>query len=330
MSGTQTPSRPVEMGRRQPAERPQRWQDAVDGEIDRNGWRDGTRVDQWGEDVTVYTFDSELKDDLVFRPEGPPTFSLSIFLEGRGTFSVDGAQPLDIMPGSCVLFASKRYSSGENTLLGGSRFRAVDIRFEPALLEKLGGVSLARMGGAVLSEHSLPDQEIFLIGMQAPSRLLLIASSLMQDSADESMAGRLLVYSKAIEALGIALETAGAQPTEGPRLKPLNRSESEKVRAAITLIEQQFSADWTIQRLSREVGLNERRLKEGFRLMIGQSIHAYLRLIRIETAAELLSSGANVTEAALAVGFESLSHFSKVFRSQKGVLPSRYGSGIRA
>ncbi|QQM32879.1 AraC family transcriptional regulator (plasmid) [Martelella lutilitoris] len=67
-------------------------------------------------------------------------------------------------------------------------------------------------------------------------------------------------------------------------------------------------------------------LKEGFRLTIGKSIHAYLRTTRIEAAADLISAGASVTEAALAVGFENLSHFSKAFRAEKGVLPSRYGA----
>ena len=38
----------------------------------------------------------------------------------------------------------------------------------------------------------------------------------------------------------------------------------------------------------------------------------------------MLAAGSSVTEAAYAVGFDNLSHFSKVFREAKGVLPSRY------
>jgi AraC-like DNA-binding protein len=32
----------------------------------------------------------------------------------------------------------------------------------------------------------------------------------------------------------------------------------------------------------------------------------------------------SVTEAAYTVGFDNLSHFSKAFRQEKGMLPSRY------
>jgi AraC-like DNA-binding protein len=38
----------------------------------------------------------------------------------------------------------------------------------------------------------------------------------------------------------------------------------------------------------------------------------------------MLTRGANVTEAAFAVGYSSLSHFSKAFEVEKGLLPSEF------
>ena len=52
------------------------------------------------------------------------------------------------------------------------------------------------------------------------------------------------------------------------------------------------------------------------------TISRYLRNLRLERAAELLRSGrSNVTEAAMAVGYSSLSHFSKAFAEMFGVCP---------
>ena len=55
------------------------------------------------------------------------------------------------------------------------------------------------------------------------------------------------------------------------------------------------------------------------------TISRYLRNLRLERAAELLRSGrSNVTEAAMAVGYSSLSHFSKAFAEMFGVCPCAF------
>jgi AraC-like DNA-binding protein len=52
---------------------------------------------------------------------------------------------------------------------------------------------------------------------------------------------------------------------------------------------------------------------------------------RIHRAAALLNeSGYNVTEAALAVGFDSFAHFSKIFRTFMGVTPKDFHYGMKA
>ena len=57
----------------------------------------------------------------------------------------------------------------------------------------------------------------------------------------------------------------------------------------------------------------------------GTTISLYLRRLRIERAAELMASGRmNASEAALEVGYRSLSHFSQAFRAEKGLPPSEW------
>lgn len=301
------------------------WKRCVDAEIDQLGWREATRIEQPGDDVTIYTIDVTPPEDLIFRPEGPATFSLSVFLEGAGTLSVDGAKPLSVQPGTAVFFACDRVTRGENHVYAGRRLSIVDIRVEKPLLETLGGISLARLGGAVMTEHSLPEQDVFLIGFKAPAELLTVAADVLQCRFGAGLARRAYLYGKAIQAVSIGLDAVTRQ-SDGAPLKPLTGEELKRLHAAMALIEQHYSADWTIARLAREVGFNERRLKEGFRLAIGTSVHAHLRATRLDVAATLLSAGSSVTEAAYAVGFDNLSHFSKAFREAKGVLPSRYRS----
>lgn len=77
--------------------------------------------------------------------------------------------------------------------------------------------------------------------------------------------------------------------------------------------------------LARLCGCNPQYLSRTFSETAGTTISLYLRRLRIEKAAEMLAAGhANASEAALEVGYRSLSHFSQAFRAEKGISPSEW------
>ena len=77
--------------------------------------------------------------------------------------------------------------------------------------------------------------------------------------------------------------------------------------------------------VARMAGLSRNRLNILFKEAIGISWLKFLQGYRIHRAAALLTQpGCNVTEAALAVGFESLSHFHTTFQAYMGVTPQNY------
>jgi AraC-like DNA-binding protein len=83
--------------------------------------------------------------------------------------------------------------------------------------------------------------------------------------------------------------------------------------------------------VARAAGLSESRLKQLFQQALGMSWVKLLQGYRIHRAAALLNeSGYNVTEAALAVGFDSFAHFSKIFRAFMGVTPKDFHYGRKA
>lgn len=73
-------------------------------------------------------------------------------------------------------------------------------------------------------------------------------------------------------------------------------------------------------------GVSESKLKLLFREALSMTWVKYLQGYRIHRAAALLNEGGhNLTEAAMTVGFDSLSHFNVTFRSFMGVSPKDYG-----
>ncbi len=104
--------------------------------------------------------------------------------------------------------------------------------------------------------------------------------------------------------------------------KRLNR---ERVEHARFLLERDMEDPPSLELLAAEVGCSAFHLSRIFSQECGLSIPKYLRQRRIEKAAEILRSRSiSVTDAAMAVGYSSLSAFIKAFVEHFGVLPSQY------
>lgn len=297
------------------------WQEAVAEGLTRLGWSDSARIEAIATDIAVVTVDGFLEADLAVDLAGSTTFSLSVVLEGSGRFSAQGLPPVNAEPGTAVLFACRGPVSGQDLFRGGRRFRVVDLRFEESFLIRTGDARLLGLADRCADATGGAGGGVFLTGFPAPAILLRIANDIATTPPSGAPGRRLTLQGKAIEALGAAVDALDGVARERRAPRPQER---ERLLRARTILDRDFRSNWTIKRLAREVGVNEKQLKYGFRDLVGQPVHAYLTALRLDAAAQMLRHGASVSEAALAVGFGNLSHFSKVFRQAKGVLPSLY------
>jgi AraC-like DNA-binding protein len=100
------------------------------------------------------------------------------------------------------------------------------------------------------------------------------------------------------------------------------RQALERVEQVKALLAADLEHPPTLTQLGRAVGCSPFYLSRIFSETTGTTISRHLRTVRLERAAALLRSGeCNVTEAALTVGYSSLSHFSKAFAEQYGECP---------
>lgn len=103
------------------------------------------------------------------------------------------------------------------------------------------------------------------------------------------------------------------------------RLAAERVERVITLLREKLAEPPTLEEIGRAVGCSPFHLSRTFSAATGLTIPQYTRQLRLERAAELLRSGKfNVTEAALEVGYSSLSHFSQAFHEMFGCCPGLY------
>ncbi|WP_149194437.1 helix-turn-helix domain-containing protein [Luteimonas suaedae] len=80
--------------------------------------------------------------------------------------------------------------------------------------------------------------------------------------------------------------------------------------------------------LAMVAGISMGHLHRAFRASLGETPHAFIQKRRVERARRLLAEGSlSIFEVAASVGFESPSHFSRVFRTIMKVSPSRFRYG---
>jgi AraC-like DNA-binding protein len=104
-----------------------------------------------------------------------------------------------------------------------------------------------------------------------------------------------------------------------------------RVELVEELIKRNLANPPTLQQIAKDVGCSPFYLSRMFSKEKGQTIPQFVRQLRLERAAALLRSGKhNVTEAALEVGYNSLSHFSHAFHQQFGCCPGLYPVSVKA
>ena len=80
-----------------------------------------------------------------------------------------------------------------------------------------------------------------------------------------------------------------------------------------------------VSELADEIGLNIKKLKEGFKQIYGDSVFSFLFDYKMEVARKLLESGDNnVNEVGHKVGYSTSSHFIAAFKKKYGTTPKKY------
>ena len=103
------------------------------------------------------------------------------------------------------------------------------------------------------------------------------------------------------------------------------RLSGERVEKVIALLRERLANPPSLEEIGQAAGCSPFYLSRTFSSATGMTIPQSVRQLRMERAAELLRSGRfNVTEAALEVGYSSLSHFSQAFHDTFGCCPGLY------
>jgi len=114
-----------------------------------------------------------------------------------------------------------------------------------------------------------------------------------------------------------------AQYARVPAAKPSTREELfRRLQTAREYLHGNVDRPISLEEVSREACVSRYHLHRAFKRVFRLTPHAYLTGLRLERARVLLQNGQPVTDAAMDLGFTSLSAFSRLFRARYGLPPS--------
>ena len=136
--------------------------------------------------------------------------------------------------------------------------------------------------------------------------------------------GRLFVESKGLELMGLFMLGLARQKGQGGYAATdyIAPNDREKLHAARDILVGNLAKPPCIADLSRQVGLNECKLKSLFKNHFQNTIYGYVQAERMRRAKTLLEQGMTVSQTASTLGYVNFSHFAAAFRKHHGATPS--------
>lgn len=102
------------------------------------------------------------------------------------------------------------------------------------------------------------------------------------------------------------------------------------LRMAKEIVHERFSDSLTLSGVARLLGVHPAHLAKMFRSHYHCTLGDYIRALRLDRAAELLSESQQTLSAtALEAGFYDQSHFARLFKRRFGVTPGVFRAGLR-
>ena len=201
-----------------------------------------------------------------------------------------------------------------------------DLVLSDVIMPGMNGYDLCRRLKSTLSTSHIPvilltamdDREHIILGLESGSDDYVV-----KPFDPQVLSARISNLLHERERLRSLLLRAGREEKRREYSNQLDRDFMEKVLA---VMEKSFADPlFQVDDLCRDVAMSRTAFYNKLKAVTGKAPNDFIRIFRLERAAELLSSGElTVSEAADRVGFSDPKYFSSCFRRHFGVSPSKY------
>lgn len=218
-------------------------------------------------------------------------------------------------------------TAGICNVRAGQRILQVDIHLEsPSQLSSfiIGEFEpLPSQLRQLIKDKNCDRQPYDQIGTTTP--VMQLALEQILNCPYQGLTKQIYLESKCLELIALRLEQLVEGEKEPAKSNVLQADDIDRILHAKEILIRHLDHPPSLLVLARQVGLNDYKLKLGFRQVFGTTAFGYLHNYRMERARHLLAEQkVKVEDVARAVGYASRSAFYVAFRKKFSVNPSDY------
>ena len=270
--------------------------------------------------------DLEKRQNHIYRirqhPQAMP-LTASFYLNGSCRVTNDGLNsPQEEVAGKNYLYHLPLTAETEEYKANQHLYH-VHIQISPDLLKIFGMNQLDSLPSDIKGAIAGAEDSLLYRHSKTTPTMQSILKQLI-DCPYQGITRQFYLEGKILELLALQLEQmTGESQHDHPNIG-LRRSDLEQIHHAKDILIQKFDHPPSLLELARQVNLNERKLKEGFRQVFGTTVFGYLYHYRMEQARQLLVEGhMTIQEIARCVGYVSRTSFVAAFKRKYKASPTQ-------
>lgn len=286
------------------------------------GFQDIVRL---SEDMYLNVFDETFSTDYMEETAGSDWLTLHCRLQGRTEEVLNGMDHIDRMGSQCYLILVPPGMKRTAHFCGGQRVRTVSVSFRANAATNLLGLTEQDFPPEMRSfVHGETAQSHYFQALTMPVPMLQAINDIL-DSPYSGNLRRLHAEAKCLELVSIMLAAMMRRTSEDVVPVRLRPYDVECLQRARLILEDRYADPPTISELAREVGINTKKLKFGFKHLFSETLIDYCYQVRMRHAQELLRKGGlTIAQISDRVGYSHPRNFTAAFRRHLGVLPKDY------
>ena len=244
-------------------------------------------------------------------------YEIYYLIDGERYYFIEN-QIYHVKKGNLVLIG--RNQIHKTVQYGESHHERITVMLQEDFLNRFLSVT----GEISPSDFFRENQGVISLALPEQDTVLSLLNEISSEMSAKAPGYRLMILSKLTQLFVFCQRLKSSRPHQRP--DTLSGSViHQKVSEAASYISEHYAEASSLEKVADHFYISKNYLSRIFKQVTGYTVNEYINVNRILHARRLLAeSNMSITQIAEAVGYESITYFEKVFRSQTSTSPLKY------